>query len=274
MNKKMFLCSITVFSALLFAGCQSSNSLAEYDGGEVKDSEVTEFLSEEKSEATLKVTLKKILGKKIKIDEKEINRLYKEQEKKVSDTVSKLTDQAKQTKNDIEFQLLLEKSTEKYLLSDEEALKVFYNGWQSPVKAYELAFTNQEEATAAAQELSTEGADIAKIADKYHCTTDTGIKEISLNTTNKEIENAVYALKNKGEVTPVVTTPFGYYVMVLEQASEKKSFEESKEQLQQAYLKVKLNASSTKDMITDTLKKNHVKFNDTNVTKMVKEMFV
>lgn len=272
MNKKAILCGVSIFTGLLLAGCQSNGSLANYDGGKVTNEEVNDFLVEEKTDATLKVALEKLFSKKIKVDSQEVDRLYNEQDKKSTDTISTLNDSTKQSKKEIEFQLLLEKATEEYLLTDKEALQTFYNGWQSPVKAYELAFSKQDEAEAAVNELRAEGADIAKVAEKYHCTTDTGVKEIPLNTTNKGIEDAVYALKNKGDVSSVVSTPFGFYVMVLEQASSKKSFEESKSQLEEAYLEVNMNSEATQKMLKETLQKNHVKFEDSTVKKLVKEI--
>ena len=78
-----------------------------------------------------------------------------------------------------------------------------------------------------------------------------------LNRMVKPFENAAFALKNIGDLSPIVRSPFGYHIIRLEDRQMAKSYEESKENLKRLFKRNKEKVRHENRKLVDLLKKRY-----------------
>jgi len=107
-----------------------------------------------------------------------------------------------------------------------------------------------------------QGRDFAELARLYSedpstASRDGDIGFFGLGRTVKPFEEAAFALKNIGDISPIIRSPFGYHIIKLLDRKMPKSFEEEREELKSMLRRdpEKINAETAK--LTARLKKLH-----------------
>ena len=178
--------------------------------------------------------LNTLINRELLIDEAMTKGLDKDKE---------LVERLKTIKEELLISAIIEKEITSKVKVEEEEVKGYYDdhpelfSQEEQVRVRHILVASEEEAKKVEERLKA-GEDFTKVAqevslDKSSPGGDLGF--ISKGATVPEFEQAAFALKNSGDMSPLVKTPFGYHIIRLEErkAASVKPFEEVKEQLEE-----------------------------------------
>ncbi|MCA0989195.1 peptidylprolyl isomerase [Guptibacillus algicola] len=284
--KKMFIL-LTAFIAILAISACSNNSgddsevVVETGAGNITKEEFYQAMKDQTGETVLSDLVQtKILEDKYDVSDKEVQaELDKIKENFESDEQLEEALQAngykdlEQFKTDVRKQLLAQKAATEGVDVSDEKLKTFYEENQNLFTELEAShiLVDDEETAKEVKEKLNDGGDFAELAKEYSKDGsaqnggDLGI--FKKGDMVAEFEEAAFALE-KGEVSDIVQSQFGYHIIKLKSKTVK-PFEESKEEVKEQYLQQ--NAKDVPTVIDELIKEADIKVKDDQFKDLFKE---
>lgn len=147
---KKVMISVIAATLLLLAGCGSS-AVVKTDAGSVTQDELYEAMKTTYgNEVVQQLTFKKILEDKYTVTEKEVNAEYKKYEEQYGDSFESTLSSNNLTKTsfkeNLEYNLLVQKATEANMNVSESKLKTYYKTWEPDITVRHILV--DDEATA------------------------------------------------------------------------------------------------------------------------------
>lgn len=147
---KKVMISVIAATLLLLAGCGSS-AVIKTDAGSVTQDELYEAMKTTYgNEVVQQLTFKKILEDKYTVTEKEVNAEYKKYEEQYGDSFESTLSSNNLTKTsfkeNLEYNLLVQKATEANMDVSESKLKAYYKTWEPDITVRHILV--DDEATA------------------------------------------------------------------------------------------------------------------------------
>lgn len=271
---KKWALSITVIAGLLgLAACSNggdSEAVATSKAGDITKVELYDVMKERYGDAVLQeLVYEKILSDKYKVTDKELDKKLDELKTQLGENYEMALAQSGMDeaalKDSIKVQMLQEKAALASVKVTEKEVKEYYDQQKPEIHARHILV--EDEATAKEiKEKLNKGEDFAKLAKES--SKDTGSAEnggdlgwFGQGAMLPEFENAAYALK-KDEISEPVKSQYGYHVIQLLDKKEKKSFEESKAEIEKELKLSKLDAASVQKALNKEVKDANVKVSD------------
>lgn len=244
--------------ALSACGQNGSDNVAESKSGNVTKDELYNAMKEKYGEQTLQqLVYEKVLAKKYKVTDAEINKKVDELKKQAGDNFqmvllqNNIKDET-ELKSVIKSQLLIEKATDKDIKITDKELKDYYATYKPEIKARHILVNDLKTAKEVKQKLDA-GQKFEDLAKKYSKDTGTAAKggDLGWFGTGKmdaAFEKAAYALK-MNEISAPVKSQFGYHIIQKTGEKKKQPLAKMKKQIEQTLKSQKL----TQDVVTKAL---------------------
>lgn len=260
--KKLFLIFMCASVLLVLASCGNSDIVAKTDAGDITKEDLYKQMKESAGSQSLQQALiQKVLGKKYKVPDKELQATVDQYKKQYGNQYSEdlLKDSAKTS-------LLVKKATENYIGVNDKKLKEYYKTWKPKVTVSHILVKDEKTAKEVESKLK-DGAKFADLAKKYSTDTsnkDSGgkLQEFGPGTMEPAFEKAAYALKKEGEISQPVKTKYGYHIIKMEKPAEKTTFEKDKDKVKEDYLASKMTQETQTKAISKEIKAANVKIED------------
>jgi len=282
MMKKLVAAIAVAFGLISVSACGNSgnSSVVNTDAGKITQEPSYNKLKSQAGDQVLQnMVYEKILSKKYKVTDKEINAKIKElmDQNKIQnqDQLKQVLAQNGQTlddlKDNVKLNLLVFKATTDGVKVSDKEMQDYFNKNKDTlveVKASHILVKDQKTANEVEQKIKN-GEDFAKLAKTY--STDTGTKDnggelgwFHKGDMVKQFEDKAFSMKPE-EISDPVKSDYGYHIIKLE--SKKDSLNDFKSQVKEAVLQSK--AKDTQTTLDKLAKENHVKVND----KQFKDLF-
>ncbi|MBA9025272.1 peptidylprolyl isomerase [Peribacillus huizhouensis] len=272
---KKWALSITVIAGLLgLSACSNggdSEVVATSKAGDITKEELYDAMKDRYGDAVLQeLVYEKILSDKYKVTDKELDKKVDEVKKQFGDsfemalTSNGFADEAA-FKRTMKSGMLQEKAATASVKVTEADIKAAYEKKQPEIHARHILVEDEATAKEVKDKLN-KGEDFAKLAKEY--STDTGSAEkggdlgwFGQGAMVPEFEEAAYALK-KDEISEPVKSQYGFHIIQLLDKKEKKSYEDSKAEIEKELKLAKLDAATVQKALSKEVKDADVKVKD------------
>ncbi|MBF2628981.1 peptidylprolyl isomerase [Listeria seeligeri] len=256
--KKLMISLITA-TLLILAGCGSS-AVVKTDAGNITQDDLYEAMKTTYgNEVVQQLTFEKILEDKYTVTEKEVNAEYKKYEEQYGDSFESTLASSNLTKTsfkeNIKYNLLVQKATEANMDVSDSTLKKYYKTWQPDITVRHILVDDE----ATAKEVQTKlknGEKFTDLAKEYSTDTATStngglLDPFGTGEMDEAFEKAAYALEKTDDVSGIVKTSYGYHLIQLVKKTDKTTYAKDKAKVKEAYIQSQL----TSENMTATLKK-------------------
>ncbi|HAO6395952.1 TPA: peptidylprolyl isomerase PrsA [Listeria monocytogenes] len=270
---KKVMISIIAATLLLLAGCGSS-AVIKTDAGSVTQDELYEAMKTTYgNEVVQQLTFKKILEDKYTVTEKEVNAEYKKYEEQYGDSFESTLSSNNLTKTsfkeNLEYNLLVQKATEANMDVSESKLKAYYKTWEPDITVRHILVDDE----ATAKEIQTKlknGEKFTDLAKEYSTDTATStngglLDPFGPGEMDETFEKAAYALENKDDVSGIVKSTYGYHLIQLVKKTEKGTYAKEKANVKAAYIKSQLTSENMTAALKKELKAANIDIKDSDL---------
>ncbi|GGJ80665.1 foldase protein PrsA [Anoxybacillus voinovskiensis] len=271
--KKWKIVFMTAASVLALSACNNGGSevIVETKAGDITKDEFYKAMKERVGKEVIRdLVYEKVLGKKYKVSEKEIDREIQN----LKDTYGAQYDLAVQQsgeqaiRNMVKLDLLRQKAAIEDVKVTEDELKQYYNQYKPQIRASHILVKDEKTAQEIKAKLD-KGEDFAKLAKEY--SQDAGSAQnggdlgwFGPGKMVKEFEDAAYAL-NVGQVSQPVKTEYGYHIIKVTDKKKKPSYEQMKEEIEFEVKKNKIDSSKMESKVEKLIKDANVQVKDSDL---------
>ncbi|WP_258728914.1 peptidylprolyl isomerase [Bacillus atrophaeus] len=249
--KKMAIAAITATSILALSACSSGDKevIAKTDAGDVTKGELYTNMKKTAGASVLtQLVQEKVLAKKYKVTDKEIDKKLKEYKTQLGDQYSALKEQYGEDylKEQVKYELLTQKAAEDNIKVTDDDVKEYWEGLKGKIRTSHILVADKDTAEEVEKKLK-KGEKFEDLAKEY--STDSSASNggdlgwISKDDTQLDatFSKAAFKLK-KGEVSDPVKTQFGYHV--IKNTEERGKYDDMKKDLKKDVKEQKLSDTS------------------------------
>ncbi|WP_416654765.1 peptidylprolyl isomerase [Bacillus amyloliquefaciens] len=266
--KKIAIAAITATSVLALSACSSGDNdvIAKTDAGNVTKGELYTNMKKTAGASVLtQLVQEKVLAKKYKVSDKEIDNKLKEYKTQLGDQYSALKQQYGEDylKDQVKYELLAQKAAKDNIKVTDSDTKEYYDGLKGKIRASHILVADKKTADEVEKKLK-KGEKFETLAKEYSTDSskDNGgdLGWFDKKSMDETFSKAAFGLK-VGQVSDPVKTKFGYHI--IKKTEERGKYDDMKKELKEEVLKQKLNDNSAvQAAIQKVMKKADVKVED------------
>lgn len=266
--KKIAIAAITATSVLALSACSSGDNdvIAKTDAGNVTKGELYTNMKKTAGASVLtQLVQEKVLAKKYKVTDKEIDNKLKEYKTQLGDQYSALKQQYGEDylKDQVKYELLAQKAAKDNIKVTDADTKEYYDGLKGKIRASHILVADKKTADEVEKKLK-KGEKFETLAKEYSTdnSKDNGgdLGWFDKKSMDETFSKAAFGLK-VGQVSDPVKTKFGYHI--IKKTEERGKYDDMKKELKEEVLKQKLNDNSAvQAAIQKVMKKADVKVED------------
>ncbi|WP_375005149.1 peptidylprolyl isomerase [Bacillus velezensis] len=266
--KKIAIAAITATSVLALSACSSGDNdvIAKTDAGNVTKGELYTNMKKTAGASVLtQLVQEKVLAKKYKVSDKEIDTKLKEYKTQLGDQYSALKQQYGEDylKDQVKYELLAQKAAKDNIKVTDADTKEYYDGLKGKIRASHILVADKKTADEVEKKLK-KGEKFETLAKEYSTDSskDNGgdLGWFDKKSMDETFSKAAFGLK-VGQVSDPVKTKFGYHI--IKKTEERGKYDDMKKELKEEVLKQKLNDNSAvQAAIQKVMKKADVKVED------------
>ncbi|AFZ90006.1 MULTISPECIES: peptidylprolyl isomerase [Bacillus] len=266
--KKIAIAAITATSVLALSACSSGDNdvIAKTDAGNVTKGELYTNMKKTAGASVLtQLVQEKVLAKKYKVSDKEIDTKLKEYKTQLGDQYSALKQQYGEDylKDQVKYELLAQKAAKDNIKVTDSDTKEYYDGLKGKIRASHILVADKKTADEVEKKLK-KGEKFETLAKEYSTDSskDNGgdLGWFDKKSMDETFSKAAFGLK-VGQVSDPVKTKFGYHI--IKKTEERGKYDDMKKELKEEVLKQKLNDNSAvQAAIQKVMKKADVKVED------------
>ncbi|XBP67656.1 peptidylprolyl isomerase [Bacillus velezensis] len=266
--KKIAIAAITATSVLALSACGSGDNdvIAKTDAGNVTKGELYTNMKKTAGASVLtQLVQEKVLAKKYKVSDKEIDNKLKEYKTQLGDQYSALKQQYGEDylKDQVKYELLAQKAAKDNIKVTDADTKEYYDGLKGKIRASHILVADKKTADEVEKKLK-KGEKFETLAKEYSTdnSKDNGgdLGWFDKKSMDETFSKAAFGLK-VGQVSDPVKTKFGYHI--IKKTEERGKYDDMKKELKEEVLKQKLNDNSAvQAAIQKVMKKADVKVED------------
>eukprot|EP01063_Lacrimia_lanifica_P018583 TRINITY_DN25484_c0_g1_i1.p1 TRINITY_DN25484_c0_g1~~TRINITY_DN25484_c0_g1_i1.p1 ORF type:complete len:284 (+),score=35.31 TRINITY_DN25484_c0_g1_i1:34-885(+) len=247
--KKIAIAAITATSVLALSACSSGDNdvIAKTDAGNVTKGELYTNMKKTAGASVLtQLVQEKVLAKKYKVSDKEIDTKLKEYKTQLGDQYSALKQQYGEDylKDQVKYELLAQKAAKDNIKVTDSDTKEYYDGLKGKIRASHILVTDKKTADEVEKKLK-KGEKFETLAKEYSTdnSKDNGgdLGWFDKKSMDETFSKAAFGLK-VGQVSDPVKTKFGYHI--IKKTEERGKYDDMKKELKEEVLKQKLNDNS------------------------------
>ncbi|WP_270997796.1 peptidylprolyl isomerase [Listeria seeligeri] len=270
--KKLMISLITA-TLLILAGCGSS-AVVKTDAGNITQDDLYEAMKTTYgNEVVQQLTFEKILEDKYTVTEKEVNAEYKKYEEQYGDSFESTLASSNLTKTsfkeNIKYNLLVQKATEANMDVSDSTLKKYYKTWQPDITVRHILVDDE----ATAKEVQTKlknGEKFTDLAKEYSTDTATStngglLDPFGTGEMDEAFEKAAYALEKTDDVSGIVKTSYGYHLIQLVKKTDKTTYAKDKAKVKEAYIQSQLTSENMTAALKKELKAANIDIKDSDL---------
>ncbi|MBC2211933.1 peptidylprolyl isomerase [Listeria seeligeri] len=270
--KKLMISLITA-TLLILAGCGSS-AVVKTDAGNITQDDLYEAMKTTYgNEVVQQLTFEKILEDKYTVTEKEVNAEYKKYEEQYGDSFESTLASSNLTKTsfkeNIKYNLLVQKATEANMDVSDSTLKKYYKTWQPDITVRHILVDDE----ATAKEVQTKlknGEKFTDLAKEYSTDTATStngglLDPFGTGEMDEAFEKAAYALEKTDDVSGIVKTSYGYHLIQLVKKTDKITYAKDKAKVKEAYIQSQLTSENMTAALKKELKAANIDIKDSDL---------
>lgn len=266
--KKIAIAAITATSVLALSACSGGDNdvIAKTDAGNVTKGELYTNMKKTAGASVLtQLVQEKVLAKKYKVSDKEIDNKLKEYKTQLGDQYSALKQQYGEDylKDQVKYELLAQKAAKDNIKVTDSDTKEYYDGLKGKIRASHILVADKKTADEVEKKLK-KGEKFETLAKEYSTDSskDNGgdLGWFDKKSMDETFSKAAFGLK-VGQVSDPVKTKFGYHI--IKKTEERGKYDDMKKELKEEVLKQKLNDNSAvQAAIQKVMKKADVKVED------------
>ncbi|BBA75572.1 MULTISPECIES: peptidylprolyl isomerase [Bacillus] len=266
--KKIAIAAITATSVLALSACSSGDNdvIAKTDAGNVTKGELYTNMKKTAGASVLtQLVQEKVLAKKYKVSDKEIDNKLKEYKTQLGDQYSALKQQYGEDylKDQVKYELLAQKAAKDNIKVTDADTKEYYDGLKGKIRASHILVADKKTADEVEKKLK-KGEKFETLAKEYSTdnSKDSGgdLGWFDKKSMDETFSKAAFGLK-VGQISDPVKTKFGYHI--IKKTEERGKYDDMKKELKEEVLKQKLNDNSAvQAAIQKVMKKADVKVED------------
>ncbi|MGR6062260.1 peptidylprolyl isomerase [Bacillus velezensis] len=266
--KKIAIAAITATSVLALSACSSGDNdvIAKTDAGNVTKGELyTNMKKVAGGNVLTQLVQEKVLAKKYKVTDKDIDARLKEYQTQYGDQYTALKQQYGEDflKEQAKLELLQQKAAKDNIKVTDTDTKEYYDGLKGKIRASHILVADKKTADEVEKKLK-KGEKFETLAKEYSTdnSKDNGgdLGWFDKKSMDETFSKAAFGLK-VGQVSDPVKTKFGYHI--IKKTEERGKYDDMKKELKEEVLKQKLNDNSAvQAAIQKIMKKADVKVED------------
>ncbi|MBF2563629.1 peptidylprolyl isomerase [Listeria seeligeri] len=270
---KKIMISLITATLLILAGCGSS-TVVKTDAGNITQDDLYEAMKTTYgNEVVQQLTFEKILEDKYTVTEKEVNAEYKKYEEQYGDSFESTLASSNLTKTsfkeNIKYNLLVQKATEANMDVSDSTLKKYYKTWQPDITVRHILVNDE----ATAKEVQTKlknGEKFTDLAKEYSTDTSTSsngglLDPFGTGEMDEAFEKAAYALEKTDDVSGIVKTSYGYHLIQLVKKTDKTTYAKDKAKVKEAYIQSQLTSENMTAALKKELKAANIDIKDSDL---------
>ncbi|MBT2573955.1 peptidylprolyl isomerase [Bacillus sp. ISL-51] len=266
--KKIAIAAITATSVLALSACSSGDNdvIAKTDAGNVTKGELYTNMKKTAGASVLtQLVQEKVLAKKYKVSDKEINNKLDEYKTQLGDQYTAMKQQYGEDylKDQVKYELLAQKAAKDNITVTDADTKEYYDGLKGKIRASHILVADKKTADEVEKKLK-KGEKFETLAKEY--STDTSKNNggdlgwFDKKSMDSTFSDEAFKLK-VGQVSDPVKTKFGYHI--IKKTEERGKYNDMKKELKQEVLDQKLNDNTAvQAAIQKVMKKADVKVED------------
>lgn len=277
--KKWTIAFMTAASVLALSACNNGGSevIVETKAGDITKDEFYKAMKQRVGKEVIRdLVYEKVLSKKYKVSEKEIDREIAN----LKDMYGAQYDLAVQQSGEqairdmVKLDLLRQKAAVEDVKVTEKELKQYYDEYKPKIRASHILVKDEKTAQDIKAKLD-KGEDFAKLAKEY--SQDAGSAQnggdlgwFGPGKMVKEFEDAAYAL-NVGQVSQPVKTEYGYHIIKVTDKKKKPSYEQMKEEIEFEVKKNKIDSAKMESKVEKLIKDANVQVKDSDLKNVFQQ---
>lgn len=269
--KKIAIAAITATSILALSACSSGDKevIAKTDAGDVTKGELYTNMKKTAGASVLtQLVQEKVLDKKYKVSDKEIDNKLKEYKTQLGDQYTALEKQYGKDylKEQVKYELLTQKAAKDNIKVTDADIKEYWEGLKGKIRASHILVADKKTAEEVEKKLK-KGEKFEDLAKEYSTDTGSATNGGELGWISKDNEQldstfrkAAFKLKTN-EVSDPVKTQFGYHI--IKKTEERGKYDDMKKELKSEVLEQKLNDSNAvQEAVQKVMKKADIEVKD------------
>ncbi|WGV96470.1 peptidylprolyl isomerase [Bacillus stercoris] len=268
--KKIAIAAITATSILALSACSSGDKevIAKTDAGDVTKGELYTNMKKTAGASVLtQLVQEKVLDKKYKVSDKEIDNKLKEYKTQLGDQYTALEKQYGKDylKEQVKYELLTQKAAKDNIKVTDDEIKEYWEGLKGQIRASHIVVADKKTAEEVEKKLK-KGEKFEDLAREYSTdsTASNGGQLGWISKDNEQLDStfrkAAFKLKTN-EVSDPVKTQFGYHI--IKKTEERGKYDDMKKELKSEVLEQKLNDSNAvQEAVQKVMKKADIEVKD------------
>ncbi|MGG4111465.1 peptidylprolyl isomerase [Bacillus subtilis] len=267
--KKIAIAAITATSILALSACSSGDKevIAKTDAGDVTKGELYTNMKKTAGASVLtQLVQEKVLDKKYKVSDKEIDNKLKEYKTQLGDQYSALEKQYGKDylKEQVKYELLTQKAAKDNIKVTDADTKEYWEGLKGKIRASHILVADKKTADEVEKKLK-KGEKFEDLAKEYSTDPRSASQGGDLGWFAKdgmvaEFSKAAFNLKT-GEVSDPVKTQYGYHI--IKKTEERGKYEDMKKELKSDALEQKLgDNAAVQEAVQKVMKKADIDVKD------------
>ncbi|MGF9982376.1 peptidylprolyl isomerase [Bacillus subtilis] len=269
--KKIAIAAITATSILALSACSSGDKevIAKTDAGDVTKGELYTNMKKTAGASVLtQLVQEKVLDKKYKVSDKEIDNKLKEYKTQLGDQYTALEKQYGKDylKEQVKYELLTQKAAKDNIKVTDDEIKEYWEGLKGQIRASHILVADKKTAEEIEKKLK-KGEKFDALAKEYSTDTGSATNGGELGWISKDNEQldstfrkAAFKLKTN-EVSDPVKTQFGYHI--IKKTEERGKYDDMKKELKSEVLEQKLNDNAAvQEAVQKVMKKADIEVKD------------
>ncbi|MED1807223.1 peptidylprolyl isomerase [Bacillus subtilis] len=266
--KKIAIAAITATSILALSACSSGDKevIAKTDAGDVTKGELYTYMKKTAGASALtQLAQEKVLDKKYKVTDKEVENKLKEYKTQLGDQYSTIKKQYGEDflKETVKMELLTEKAAKDNIKVTDADIKEYWEGLKGKIRASHILVADKKTAEEVEKKLK-KGEKFEDLAKEYS-TDSSASKGGDLGWFAKDgmiadFSKVAFKLKT-GEVSDPVKTQYGYHI--IKKTEERGKYDDMKKELKPEVLEQKLNDNAAvQEAVQKVMKKADIEVKD------------
>jgi foldase protein PrsA len=271
--KKWMLALTLAGGVIALSACnQNGSTVAESNAGDITQEELYEAMKEKVgSQALQQLVYEKVLSEKYEVTDKELDAKVDELKEQLGENFEAALAQygyanEEDFKETMKLGMLQEKAAMKSIKVTDKEVKEYYDNYKPDIKARHILVADEKTALEVKQKLDA-GEKFEDVSNTY--STDEAAKQAGgdLGWFGPEAQmdpdflKAAFALK-VNEISAPVKSSFGYHIIEVTEAKEKKSYEDMKDQMEKELKSSKLTNEKINEIMQKEIKDAKVKISD------------
>ncbi|MCY8723630.1 peptidylprolyl isomerase [Bacillus inaquosorum] len=266
--KKIAIAAITATSILALSACSGGDKevIAKTDAGDVTKGELYTYMKKTAgANALTQLAQEKVLDKKYKVTDKEVENKLKEYKTQLGDQYSTLEKQYGKDflKETVKMELLTEKAAKDNIKVTDDEVKKYWEGLKGKIRASHILVADKKTAEEVEKKLK-KGEKFEDLAKEY--STDSSASQggdlgwFAKDGMVAEFSKVAFNLKT-GEISDPVKTKYGYHI--IKKTKERGKYDDMKKELKSELLEQKLNDNTAvQEAVQKVMKKADIEVKD------------